>query len=193
MSYLITITAVSFGYERVPHCVGRPIEENMIYIHEKGGSMIATCGRRARPKLKKSRRPFCTRKANADAREARPSLGMFFLLLLTTTTTMMMMMMMTRVFVDRRKKSGRALRTRVEEKFEIRNPVFSLYHVRDDPIPPRVRGQCSMRVEKEEPAIVSMAIGINLSGRSIDRQLLSSPSARQRPSECDRDRENRTR
>jgi len=72
-------------------------------------------------------------------------------------------------------RGGRELRTRVEGKFEIRKPVFSLYHVRDDPIPPRVRGQCSMRVEKEEPAIVSIAIGINLSGRSIDnRQLLSS-------------------
>lgn len=42
------------------------------------------------------------------------------------------------------------------------------YHVRDDPILSRVRGQCSMRIQNQR---VSIATGINPFGRSVDRQL----------------------
>lgn len=42
------------------------------------------------------------------------------------------------------------------------------YHVRDDLIPSRVCGQCSMRIQNQR---VSIATGINLFGRSVDRQL----------------------
>jgi len=198
MSYLITITAVSFGYERVPHCVGRPIEKDTIQTQ----TWIDDCDLRSKSEtqIEEIAKAFLHEKSERGrARGARPPLGTFFLLLYINDDD------------DnddddnddddgsiRRSKEeetlpcgGRELRTRVEGKFEIPKSVFSLYHVRDDPIPPRVRGQCSMRVEKEEAAIVSIAIGINLSGRSVDRSV-NYYLARQRPSECDRDRENPT-
>lgn len=90
--YTIIFTTVSFGYERVPHCVGCLIDNyDVKIISTRWGrewSMIATNGGRARSKLRNRESLFARKRITNQC----VSLGTFFFLLLL----MMMMMIIIR-------------------------------------------------------------------------------------------------
>lgn len=112
--------------------------------------MIATNSRRARPKLReKIARAFLHEKKTHRRRVMRTSRNILSVVVNDDANDNMSIKRRGASVCDRR-SSGHAWKK--TSKFETQS--FP-YHVRDDPIPSRVRGQCSMRIQKEQLAIDS--------------------------------------